>query len=77
MDKMKGAAGAVGQGVLGATGLGAFAPGANATPMQKGQAIMSLLGKIGSAGVMATGSPQQREQAIQQQGQEPIAADAE
>ena len=70
MDKMKGAAGAVGQGVLGATGLGAFAPGANATPMQKGQAIMSLLGKIGSAGVMATGSPQQREQAIQQQGQQ-------
>ena len=70
MDKLKGAAKGVGEGVLGATGLGAFAPGANATPMQKGQAIMGLLGKIGNAGVMATGSPQQKEQAIQQQGQQ-------
>ena len=70
MDKLKGAAKGVGEGVLGATGLGAFAPGANATPMQKGQAIMGLLGKIGNAGVMATGSPQQKEQAIQLQGQQ-------
>ena len=52
MDKLKGAAKGVGEGVLGATGLGAFAPGANAIyPCEKAQGIMSILGKIG-AGVL-------------------------
>jgi hypothetical protein len=42
----------------------------NATLGQKAQGIMGILGKIGNAGVMATGSPEQRAQAIQQQGQQ-------
>ena len=67
LDRLKSAATSVGEGALGATGLQAFAPGNTSTPMQKGQAIMNLLGKIGQVGSAATGSPQQKEQAIERQ----------
>ena len=83
MDKLKGAAGAVGQGVLGATGMTAFEHNSvpirdangnvvghrDATPEEKGQSIMGLLGRIGNAGAAAVGSPQQKQQAIERMGQ--------
>jgi hypothetical protein len=67
LDKLKGASRSFGQGVAGATGMGAFVPGSGATPMQKGAAIMNLLGKIGAVGSAATGSPEQKQQAIERQ----------
>ena len=41
----------------------------NATLAQKAQGIMGILSRIGNAGAAATGSPQQKEQAIQRQAQ--------